>query len=38
VHPRINLKLQTYAVIEDVRTALAGYRVMQIEVAAKYAF
>jgi hypothetical protein len=38
VHPRINLKLQTYAVIEDVRAALAGYRVMELDVAAKYAF
>jgi hypothetical protein len=38
VHPRINLKLQAYAVIEDVRMALAGYRVMEMDLAAKYAF
>jgi hypothetical protein len=38
VHPRINLKLQAYAIIEDVRSALAGYRVLEMDVAAKYAF
>lgn len=38
VHPRINLKLQAYGVVEDVRAALAGYRVAEIDLGASYAF
>jgi hypothetical protein len=37
-HPRINLKFQTYAIIEDVKSAGAAYHVDEIDVGASYAF
>jgi hypothetical protein len=38
VHPRINLKVQAYAVIDDVRSRLAGYQVSEIDVGSTFAF